>query len=209
MIDYRVKAAVLSASFFLIFAFNFQIQAQDEPPDPKFYGLPAGTKIKVRMDNEINSESSSVNDTFTVTVSEPIEIDGMVVLAIGTVIEGRVTEVKSASAARTDGTLEVVFETLFIDAERKRDIEGVIERDAADGSSEKGDILIALGSTAAGGILGSAIGGGRGALIGAGIGAGGGLGAVLLKKGSEARIKENEEFRIRLTKRVSLPIRGY
>lgn len=209
MLDYRINALALAAKFLLIFAFSFQIQAQDEPPDPRFYGLPAGTKIKVRMDNEINSRSSSVNDTFTVTVSEPIEIDGIVVLAIGTVIEGRVTEVKSASAARSDGTLEVVFETLFIDAERKRDINGVIERDAADESSGTGDILIALGSTAAGGILGSAVGGGRGALIGAGIGAGGGLGAVLLKKGSEMRIRENEEFRIRLTKAVSLPVRGY
>ncbi|HUF05208.1 MAG TPA: hypothetical protein VMM38_13665 [Aridibacter sp.] len=209
MIDYRIKAAALAANFLLIFAINIQIQAQDEPPDPDFYGLPAGTKIKVRMDNEINSGSSSVNDTFTVTVSEPIEIDGMVVLAIGTVIEGRVTEVKSASAGRNDGMLEVVFETLFIDAERKRDIEGVIERVAANETSDTGDILIALGSTAAGGILGSAVAGGKGALIGAGIGAGGGLGAVLLKKGSEMRIKENEEFRVRLTKAVSLPARGY
>ncbi|QQS42556.1 MAG: hypothetical protein IPM63_06380 [Acidobacteriota bacterium] len=209
MIDYRIKAKALAASSLLIFALSIQIRAQDEPADQNFHGLPAGSEIKVTMDNEINSKSSSVDDTFTVTISEPIEIDGIVVLPIGAVIEGRVTKVRPASAGRTDGILEVVFETLFIDAERKRDIEGLIERDAADEQSNTGDILIALGSTAAGGILGSAVGGGKGALIGAGIGAGGGLGAVLLKKGAEARIRENEEFRVRLTKPVSLPVRGY
>lgn len=209
MIDNRTRAKALAASSLLIFALSIHPRAQEEPPDPDFHGLPAGSEIKVRMDNEISSKSSSVNDTFTVTVSEPVEIDGIVVLPIGTVIEGRVTKVRPASAGRTDGVLEVVFETLFIDAERKRDIEGLIERDAAEEESDAGDILIALGSTAAGGILGSAVGGGKGALIGAGVGAGGGLGAVLLKKGSEARIRENEEFRVRLTRRVSLPVRGY
>lgn len=209
MIGYRNFAKALAAIFFLIFAFSIQIRAQDDPPDPDFYGLPAGTTITVRMDNEINTKSASVDDTFTVTVADPVEIDGLVVLPAGTVIEGRITEAKAASFGRKDGVLEVRFETLYIDSGRSRAIDGIPERDQPHSDRNASDLFTAIGSAAAGGVLGAAAAGGKGAVIGAGLGTGGGLGAVLLRKGSELRIRENEEFRVRLLKPVSLPARGY
>ncbi len=53
------------------------------------YQIQSGRRIRVRMDNEINSRVASANDTFTVKTSEPLKVNDSVILIAGTVIEGR------------------------------------------------------------------------------------------------------------------------
>jgi hypothetical protein len=171
--------------------------------------LKSGTKIRVQMDNEINSEVSSLDDTFTVVVTDPVSVKDVVVLPSGATIEGRITVAKRASTGGKNGNLEVVFETLKLENGAKRTIEAVLVKKLEAKTSNTGKLLTILGGTALGGILGVVSNVDNGALIGAGIGAGVGTGTALLQKGKDVRIRADEKFEIQLTKSVTLPAEGF
>ncbi len=158
------------------------------------------------MDNEINSKVSSVNDTFTTKVIEAVIVRETVVLPIGTIIEGRVTKVRPASAGGKSGSLMVSFEILRLTNGDNREIEGVLVNQLKAESSPGANVLAIIGGTALGGIFGAISKAENGVLIGAGIGAGAGTGVMLLKKGKNVSIKADEKFEIELTKKVTLPV---
>jgi hypothetical protein len=199
----KLKATKVFALFFLFFVNSIFLKAQS------IYELPSGTKIRVSMDNEINSKVSSVNDTFTTTISVPVKVRETVVLPIGTIIEGRVTKARRASIGRKNGSLIVTFETLRFATGEKRDIKGVMVNPLAAESSQTESVLTIAGGTALGAIFGGVSKSANGALIGAAIGTGAGAGLAFLRKGKDVRIKSDEEFEIELTKSVILPVRDY
>jgi hypothetical protein len=195
-----------------IFAFIFSlfvISISAQTPDDSIYTLQAGTTIQVKMDNEINSKVSSVNDTFTVTVSKPVIVRETEILPIGTIIEGRITNVKPASRGGGGGSFEVKFETLRLINGAKRPIEAVLTNPEKPKSSSTRNIVSVIGGTALGALIGTASNKENGALIGAGIGAGAGTSAAIFRKGKEARIKTDEEIEIRLKRDVTLPVEDY
>src|SRR5687768_902242 len=81
------------------------------------YVLPAGKRIRVRMETEIKSKAASLNDTFIVRISEPVSNGGSVVLPAGTLIDGRVTGAKPAAIGNSDGKLDVTFDRLRLNRE--------------------------------------------------------------------------------------------
>lgn len=199
-------ATKVSAFFSLLFAISISVQAQG---DASIYQLPSGTKIRVQMDNEINSRVSSVNDTFIVKISEPLKRRDSVVLPIGTVIEGRVTKVGRASSGGRNGSLEVSFETLQFENGERRKIAGVLVNKPKIESPQTANVLTIVVGTAVGAIVGAASKANNGAGIGAGIGAGAAAGIAFLRKGKDVKIKTDEEFEIELTKNVILPVEDY
>lgn len=194
------------AFFSLLFAIFISVDAQT---NSSIYQLPAGTKIRVRMDNEINSKVSSENDTFIVKISEPLKVRESVVLPIGTIIEGRVTKAKRAAFGKENGALEVIFETLQSSDGTRLRIEGVLVNQWTAESSSTATALTIIGGTALGGIIGAVSKAQTGAVIGAGIGVGAGTGIAFLRKGKDIRIRTDEEFEIELEKDVTLPVRDY
>ena len=179
------------------------ISAQDD----SIYRLPAGTKIRVRMDAEINSRVASVNDTFLAHVVRPVKRRDVIVVPEEAIVEGRVTKVTPASGGNESGRIEVVFESLKF-ANATRQIDGVATKPFRAVSSNTFSILSILGGAAAGALVGSA-NSPTGALIGAGIGAGAGTGAAMLRKGKDVKIRRGEEFEIELKKDVILPVLDY
>src|SRR5215213_10208481 len=99
-----------SAAAALIFANLGIVTAQHE----SIYRLPAGTRIRLKMDVELNTKVASVNDTFTTAVAEPVIIRDTVAIPAGTVIEGRVRNVSPAGLVSEDGKLDIVFESFRI-----------------------------------------------------------------------------------------------
>lgn len=188
---------------FLLFSFTVSNQAQS------IYELEAGTKIRVQMDNEINSEVSSVDDTFTTVVAEPLTVRNIVVLTAGTVIEGRVTKVTRAEIGGKKGELEVRFETIRFPDGVKRGIEGVLVEELEAGWSLKTGIISVIAGTAFGAVIGAVSKSDNGVLIGAGVGAGVGTSVALLQRGKNVRIKSDERFEIKLTKNVTLPVKDF
>jgi hypothetical protein len=194
------------AFFSLLFVITISANAQT---DTSIYQLQVGTRIRVRMDNEINSKVSSENDTFTAKISEPLKVRESVVLPIGTIIEGRVTKVKRAALGGKSGSLEVSFESLRSIDGVKQKIEGVLVNRLMAEPSSAATVLTIVGGTAIGGIIGAVSKTQNGGLIGAGIGAGAGTSIAFLRKGKDVKIKTDEEFEIELTKDVTLPVEDY
>ncbi len=194
-------------AYFLLFFVNF-ISANAQT-DASIYQLQRGTKIRVKMDNGINSKVSSEKDTFTTMIVEPVTNKQVVLLPLGTIIEGKITEVERASMNGKQGKLIVSFNMLQLPNGEKRKIEGILNDELTAESTKTENILTIIGGTTLGTILGAASKANNGALIGAGIGLGAGTGIVFLKKGKEVGIKSNEEFEIKLTKDVTLPIEDY
>jgi len=195
------------SAFILLFFANFI--SSNAQADTSIYQLPAGTTMSVRMDNEINSKVSGVDDTFTITLAAPIVRREVVVLPIGTIIEGRITKVRRAAYGGRNGNLEMSFQTLRLANDVKREIEGVLIKELKIESSPTTNVLTILGGTAIGGIVGAVSKIESGALIGAGIGAGTGASIAFLKKGKDVSIKADEVFEIKLTKNVILPVRDF
>lgn len=202
--NFRRQTTKIFAFLFLFFASFLTLKSQDS-----IYRLEAGTKIRVSMDNEINSEVSSVNDTFTTKIAEPVRVRETIVLPIGTVIEGRITKAERATSGGKGGNLSVRFETIRFENGEKREIEGVLVNELKAASSPKTSILAVIGGTAIGALLGAVSKTENGALIGAGIGAGAGTGVALVRKGKNVRIKTDEKFEIELKKQVTLPVQDY
>lgn len=205
--NFSVTETKVFAFIFLIFT-NFTLAvAQD---DSSIYQIPAGTTMRVRMDNEINSKVAGVDDTFTMTLAAPVIRRETVVLPTGTIIEGRITKVRRAAFGGKHGDLKFSIQTLYLANNVKREIEGVLsgELNAAN-SPSNANVLTILGGTAIGGIGGALSKADNGALIGAGIGAGIGTGIAFLRKGKDIGIKADEEFEIKLTKDVILPARDF
>lgn len=190
--------------------------------------LPAGTIIRVRMDNGISSRSASVNDTFTTTVSAPVRIRSVEVIPVGTVLEGRIVRVTSAKRGGVAGSISVSFETMklpggavrritgeFTDltAETVEDTRGGSGKPGSDnvtGSGSTGSSAVFIAGGAGAGVLAGALAkGGGGAAIGGALGAGAGLLASYLRKGEEAMIGTNTEFGVLIKQNVALPVTDY
>ena len=195
-------ATKIFAFFSLLFASLISANAQSTS---SIYELQAGAKMLVQMDSEINSKVFRVDDTFTTKVVAPVIVREAVVVPIGTIIEGRITKIQSASAGKS-GSLTVTFEVLRLANGDKRAIEGVLVKPLKAESSQGTSVLAIIGGTALGGIFGAVSKTDNGALIGAGIGAGLGTVITLLKKGKDVSIKTEERFEIKLTKNVTLPV---
>lgn len=204
MILFRLTTKISAVCFSLFVISIVAVFAQN------IYELPLGTKFRVRMDNEISSKVSSKGDTFTATVFEPVKISETVILPVGTVIEGRITKVRRASAGNKNGEMEVRFETMRFTGGEERDIEGVLVNSLkAESLSPTANVLTVVGGTVLGALIGAVSKADNGALIGAGIGAGAGGGIVYLKKGKDVKIEADQKFEIEVTKSVILPVEDF
>lgn len=202
--NFWLKKTKIFALILLLFANFLSIKAQNS-----IYQLESGTKIRLRMETEINSKVFSPGDTFITKTAQPIIVRETTVLPVGTIIEGRVVSAESSSIAGQSGKMEIVFETMrFADGE-KRDIQGELVGELKAESVQKSNVLMILGGAAIGAIFGGASKTENGALIGAAVGAGAGTSVALLRKGKNVRIKSDEEFEIELKKAVVLPVQGY
>ena len=189
----------------LIFANQAFVAAQYD----SIYRLPAGTRIRLRLDVELSSKVASIGDTFLASVARPVINRDAVVVPVGQVIEGNVAGVRHAGTGGKGGSLDLRFEKLQIAGRAALPIEGTLVRNLESRSPQRGNVLRIVGGTIVGSLIGAATRSTGGALIGAGIGGGAGTGAALLRKGKDVRIGRNEEFEIVLRKEVVLPVLDY
>ena len=175
-----------------------------------------GTLLKARITKTLSTAKTVQGSEFKAELTQSVEKDGRVILPVGAVVEGRVTQVRSGrrisgaammhlepfSVTLPDGTLYTLHAQL-IDTNQGGNTrvgsEGnVLRRDHA-----KETLLVIGGVTGAGAIAGAAIGGGVGAAVGAGIGAGAGT-IVWLKQTRQATLPENSVLVFSLTTPMEL-----
>ncbi len=144
-----------------------------------------GTLLRVKMQQGLSTIDTVRGSQFTAELTEAVMNEGKVVLPVGSVLDGRVTEVHSGKRISgaallhlepigltlPDGTHYTIHAQL-IDTDQlkhlKVDHEGTLERR----DHPKETLAIAGAATGAAALTGGMIGGGVGAIVGAGIGAG-------------------------------------
>ncbi|NNE98515.1 MAG: LysM peptidoglycan-binding domain-containing protein [Pyrinomonadaceae bacterium] len=182
------------------------------------YKVATGTKIRVRMEREINSKVSQPGDRFETKVTEPVYAsNGVIVIPNGSAVIGEIDSVTQAKKGGDPGTISVSFIEVRLPNGERRTINGSLT--SLDSKTAKSDnegtasrdkmknrkIIFIGGGTAGGAILGGVIGGGKGAVIGGIIGAVGGLIGERSTKGKDARVKEGTEFGVYINREFYLP----
>lgn len=146
--------------------------------------LRAGTLLRTKMIDTLSTEKTMAGSRFTAAVTEPIERDGRVIIPVGSILEGRVTEVhggkrisggallhlETNNVTLPDGTHYVVHAQIIDTGKSDFNVsnEGTLKKKG----HAKETLAVMGGVTGAGAVSGAMIGGGVGAAVGAGIGAG-------------------------------------
>ncbi len=198
-----VRGTKVFAVLSLIFASCLAADAQDDSA----YILRAGTRIQLEIVDSISSSFSAAGDTFRATVVTPSRNKGIVVLPIGTVIEGRISRVDEKGSAGRNGEIEAVFEAIRFKTGEYRKIDARFAKPLKEGSHRTKSLISIAGGTLGGALIGGLTRSNNGVLIGAGLGAAAGTGTALLINGKNVGIKSGEEFEIELKSDVTLPVR--
>jgi hypothetical protein len=182
--------------------------------------LREGTLLKTKMISTLSTNSTVTGSRFTAEVTEPIEREGRVIIPVGSILEGRVTEVhggrrisggallhlETDDVTLPDGTHYIVHAQV-IDTGRsdfKVTDEGTLKKK----DHGKETLAVVGGVTGAGAASGAMIGGGVGALVGAGIGAGVST-VVWLKQDRQATLPKDVALVFSLTTPMTLtPLHG-
>jgi hypothetical protein len=146
--------------------------------------LPAGTALKLKLENTLSTVGSRSGDPFSARVTQAVTLGGKTAIPIGTTVEGRVTKVAEPLRIAGKPTIGIfpeavvlpsgeryVLNAMLVDTNRGRgtdvNTEGQFKGEGHDGKD-----LTEIGMGTGGGMLaGGLIGGGKGLLIGGAVGA--------------------------------------
>jgi hypothetical protein len=182
--------------------------------------LREGTLLKTQIRETLATDKTVAGSRFSATVTEAIERNGRVIIPVGSVLEGRVTEVRggrrisgaallhleTSNVTLPDGTHYIVHAQLIDTgkSEFRVDNEGTLKRK----DHPKETLAVVGGVTGASAATGALIGGGVGAVVGAGIGAGVST-VIWLKQDRQATLPKDELLVFSLTTPMILtPLSG-
>jgi hypothetical protein len=146
--------------------------APQAPPPPAVVELPAGTDLRVRLDQDLGSKISHAGDSFTATVADDITRDGQVIIPRGSRAEGTVIDARPLGRFKGGAALAVRLERVSTRWGSYPVATSTISR--AEKGKGKRTALFAGGGAGLGALIGGLAGGGKGAAIGALAGGGAG-----------------------------------
>ncbi len=170
---------------------------------PPVLTVPAGTILRVRMNDFLSSDVSHIGDEFTAVLDQPLVVQGWVVARRGQTVLGKVKEAKKAGRITGTSQLGVEITDLFIVDGQQAPVLTELWKASA-GTSQGQDAATIGGTTALGAVIGSAADWGRGAAIGAGAGAAAGIAAVLLTRGHPTEVLPETPLSFRLVDPVKI-----
>jgi len=174
--------------------------AQYLPPDVT---LPAGTFVRVRINEKLSSDNNRSGDFFTATLTQPLVANGLVIAQPGQNIAGRVSEAVDADHGRGTSHLGLeLTELSLVDGQQVPIRTQLMEYQR--GNSNGRDAGVMLGTTAAGAAIGAAAGGGVGAGIGAVAGAIAGTIGVAATRGHATEIQPESVLTFRTIDTVNI-----
>lgn len=166
--------------------------------------VPEGTRIHVRLDDQLHSGRTEKDQTFTMTVDEPVAVGDRVVIREGTVITGTVADVQEAERPQKPGKLVLQPEEIRINGEEV-EFEGEITAEGRELEGEESteedlkNIGIGAGIGALAGVI---LDGGKGGLIGAIIGGGG---TFIATKGEQLVLPEETRLTVVVEESFRVP----
>jgi len=134
--------------------------------------IPAGTTLTVSLGQSVGSKISQPGQSFSATLTDPVEVNGKTVIPAGANATGTVVDAKPLGRFKGGALLEMQLTSITING-----VQHTIQTSAVT-QTEKGKgkrtAVLAGGGAAVGALIGGLAGGGKGVLIGAGAGGGAG-----------------------------------
>ncbi len=180
-------------------------QADNAPsgPAPSQIVIPAGTWIKIRVDQPLSSDRNEAGQNFAATLAQPIVADGFVVARRGQTVEGRVSE--AIKAGRAKGVSRLGLELINFSLVDGRQMPLRTQLMQYSGGTSVGRDVAAAGTvTGTGAAIGAAAGGGVGAAIGAAVGAAASGIGVLTTRGRATEIYPEAEITFRTMEPIAI-----
>lgn len=174
-------------------------------PEPKEIEIPAGTSIRVRMIDPVNSSVNKTGEVFHASLEYPIVVNNELVAPKGADVYVRLT--RASSAGSVSGRSELHLELVKLDY-AGRSYALVSSTSSVVGGSKGKKTATAIGAGAViGGIIGAIAGGGRGAAIGAGVGGAGGGVYAASTKGEQVKVPAETllDFKLEQPATVTVP----
>ena len=147
--------------------------------------VPAGTRITVRTDSQINSANAHVGQSFNANLRRDLVVDGKTIAKAGAPAKGKVTYAKSSGRLHAPGQVTIRLTSIRL-ANGRTLVVSTSGFRAKGKSHTKSNVTKIGGGAAAGALVGGLAGGGKGALIGTTVGAGAGTGVAAATGKEEA-----------------------
>jgi hypothetical protein len=169
---------------------------RDYPPVAYGPQVPAGTEVRVRMIESVDSERASLGQTFRASLDEPIYVNGQEALPRGVDVLTKLVEDRQSGRIQGRTVLTLALTTITFNG-RTYDVTSTDVRTESSSRGERSGEVIG-GTAVLGAIIGGLAGGGKGAAIGAASGAAVGTGAEVLTNGQRVRIPSETRLSFRL-----------
>lgn len=179
--------------------------------------LPMGTAVKMKLETILSTVATKTGDPFAGRVTEDVSLNGVVVIPVGSSIQGHVTHVSSTRRYKGLPSLDLHPETVTTPAGQAYTLNAVVvDTDKASGTKvtdegtiqgsgmDRRDKIEVAGGAAAGAVMGGLMAqSGKGTLVGAAIG---GTAAVVywLSKHKSATLQPGTEIVMELSRPMSL-----
>lgn len=164
---------------------------------PRNVTLPAGTRLRVRLDTSHASNTSRVEDSVRGRLVEPVVVNGRTVLESNSEVTGHVVSARPSGKVKGRGYLAVRFSEVREDG-ANYDITTRTWAREAQGTKKKDAAVIGV-PAGVGAVVGGIAGGKKGAAIGTGVGAAAGTGVVLSTSGKEVSLPRGATLIVRLS----------
>jgi hypothetical protein len=146
----------------------------------------AGTRISVRMGQEISSGTAKVGDKFDATLTRDLVVGGKTLAKAGAPARGKVTLAKSSGRLHAPGQVSIRLTAVEVNGKMVPISTGSYHLEGK--SHAKSNATKIGGGAALGALIGGIAGGGKGAAIGAGAGGAAGTGVAAATGKQEAVI---------------------
>src|SRR5215210_8692944 len=168
--------------------------------------VPAGTDLKVRINDTLSSKDSRIGDRFTATVVDPSRFDEAR-------LSGHISSIQKSGKVKGRTSMNLAFDSIELRDGRRGVLHGYVTRVYGEGSGrsdEEGGVesksrtnqtvkRAGIGATV-GAIVGGIAGGGKGAAIGLIIGGAGGAGSLAVNGSKELKIESGTEMLVHVTR---------
>lgn len=198
-------AAVLLVSVFGTLSVNAQTTRTRRPPAKPL--VPAGTQLRVRLNDTLASKEARAGDRFTAAVVNPSRYEEAK-------ITGHIRSIRKSGRVKGRTTMSLAFDSIRLTDGRtgvlRAEVLRIYDSDSREvdeegrvqsGSRGKQTLKRSGIGAVAGAVIGGIAGGGKGAAIGTIVGGAAGAGSIAVQGGKELKIESGTEMLIRVNRR--------
>jgi hypothetical protein len=164
--------------------------------------VPAGTIVRVRINQAMDSRHSQPGTPFDGIVLNDVLSDGLVAIPRGAAVQGRVSDIQPGGNFRGRGGIALELTDVIVSGHTYPLATTSWTHQGYDKTGQTVGTTAGLGATGA--MIGAIAGGGPGALLGAGLGAIAGLGVSSASRQGEATVPSEAIVSFRLAQQAAL-----